>query len=254
MLLSTRRAAIGCAIVFSAITTPGAETNFAARCERAFKEAREVVRKEPTNMVALVQLARTTFDWADFAQKDEERAAVANVGIEAARRGIENTPTNAAAHYWLAMNLGQLARTRLLGALKLVVDMEAEFLRARALDEHVDLAGPARSLGILYREAPGRPASIGNRQKAREHLERAVQLHPEFPDNQLALVESFEKWGDKKEFQRQLKIAERVMVEARGKFTGPTWDQSWADWEKRLRAMKSKTGEPAAPVTGKGAQ
>ncbi|HTD65817.1 MAG TPA: hypothetical protein VK846_04710, partial [Candidatus Limnocylindria bacterium] len=157
-----------------------AETNsFAARSERAFTEAQTSVRRQPTNVVSLIQLARAAFDWAEFARNDDPREEIAQRGIEAARHVIELSPTNAAAHYWLGMNLGQLARTKTLGALKLVREMEDEFLRARSLDEHVDYAGPDRSLGMLYRDAPGWPTSIGSKKKAREALERAVRLHPE---------------------------------------------------------------------------
>ena len=60
------------------------------------------------------------------------------------------------------MNLGQLARTRGLSALKLVDQMEREFTRARDLDEHLDWAGPDRNLGLLYGDAPV-IGSIGSR-------------------------------------------------------------------------------------------
>ena len=66
------------------------------------------------------------------------------------------------------MNLGQLARTELLGALKLVKEMEREFKTAADLDKQFDYAGPERCLGLLYRDAPGWPASIGSRRKARD--------------------------------------------------------------------------------------
>lgn len=240
MLVSTMRRNVGCAFVLAAIAVSAAPTDFASRCERAFTDSQVAVRNEPSNRAALTQLARAAFDWADFPHKDEERAAVADAGIEAARKIIGQAPTNAAAHYWLAMNLGQLARTKSLGALKLVREMEQELSRAQLLDAHVDFAGPDRSLGLLYRDAPGWPASIGSKKKALEHLQRAARLHPEFPDNQLALAESFQQWGEKSDFQRQLKVAERIVNEAREKFTGQQWEQSWADWEKRIRTLKSK--------------
>jgi hypothetical protein len=253
MLVSTTCAWVCCEII-PAATLFAADTNsFAARAQRSFIEAQQLARKEPTNVAALLQLARAAFDWAEFPHKDEARAAIANTGIDASRRVVAKSPTNATAYYWLAMDLGQLARTKSLGALRLVREMEEELLRARVLDAHVDFAGPDRSLGLLYRDAPGWPTSIGSKKKAREHLEHAVALHPEFPDNQLALLETFEKWGDKNSFQPRLKSTERTMTEARQKFTGPQWEQSWADWNGRWAELKSKTVEPAKPVA-KGAK
>jgi hypothetical protein len=105
---------------------------------------------------------------------------------------------------------------------------------------------------MLYRDAPGWPTSIGNRTKARTHLEASVKLHPEFPDNQLALAESFSEWGDKQNFARQLETTESTMAKARAKFTGAEWEQSWADWDKRLAELKAKARTKAAPVTAKG--
>ena len=252
IFLSTMGVAIGCALMFSAMHASGAETNFATRAERAFDESRKLTRLEPTNVTALLQLARASFDWAEFAVTDEQREPIAVAGIDATRKVIVQSSTNAAAHYWLGMNLGQLARTKLLGALKIVREMEAEFLRARTIDQHVDYAGPDRSLGYLYRDAPGWPTSIGDKKLAREHFERAIKLHPEFPDNQLALLESFEEWADKRNFAQQLPITEKVITDARKKFTGEAWEVSWADWNKRLAGLKSRSGVVGRATPSKG--
>lgn len=241
------------ALLFFALAPPGAAAaEFAARAERAFITARAAYHQQPTNVAAALRFARAAFDHAEYASDDDEREEIAETGIAVARAAISREPTNAAAHYWLGMNYGQLARTKSLGALRLVRDMEDEFQRARSLDEHVDYAGPDRSLGLLYRDTPGWPTSIGNKKKARAHLDRAAALAPEFPDNQLALLESFEKWGDKPAFDRQMQHTRRILEKARTQFTGPEWEPSWADWEKRFRAMQAKA--VGRPVRSKGAK
>jgi len=252
MSLSTIRAAICCAAIWTEISLREDEPELAARAEKTFQQTQLRTRKEPTNTAALVAFSRAAFDWAEYSRKDSEREDVALRGIDAARAAINREPNNAAAHYWLGMNLGQLARTKSLGALKLVHEMEDEFIRALNLDENYDYAGPDRSLGLLYRDAPGWPTSIGSKKKAREHLERAVKLHPEFPDNQLALLESFEKWADRQNFDRLLKSSEAAMADGKKKFTGAEWEASWADWNKRLREMKSKAATVGKPLPTKG--
>ena len=78
----------------------------------------------------------------------------------------------------------------------MVREMEREFKTAYDLDEHFDYAGAARCLGLLYRDAPGWPLSVGSRHKARDWLEQAVKLAPGYPDNQLNLIESYWQWKD----------------------------------------------------------
>ena len=112
------------------------------------------------------QFARAAFDFAEFSTNDTQRAALANQGIAACRQLVAREPKLAAGHYYLAMNLGQLARTEYLGALTLVKEMEPEFKAAAELDPQFDHAGPERNLGLLYRDAPGWPVSIGNPSKA----------------------------------------------------------------------------------------
>ena len=253
MLVSTARMAIRSAAMLAAATCLGADTNsFAAHAERAFHDAEKLADSRPVAVTTLVQLARAAFDAAEFTRSDDRREEFATRGIDAARAAIDRESTNAAAHYWLGMDLGELARTKTLGALKLVHEMESEFQRALELNADYDYAGPDRSLGYLYRDTPGWPTSIGNKKKAREHFEQAVKLHPEFPDNQLGLVESFEKWSDRQNFLRQLKVAERIMGEAEQKFTGAAWEASWADWKKRLAEMKSRSGTVGNSTAKKG--
>src|SRR5262249_10988151 len=151
------------------------------------------------------------------------------------------------AHYYLAMNLGQLARTRGLGALKLVDQMEVEFNLARELDEHFDYAGPDRHLGVLYREAPA-VGSIGSRSNARKHLQRAAARAPEFPANGLNLIESYLRWNDRNGARRELKALETAWPKARTTFVGPTWADSWVEWNQRLQDIRKKIEEPSRAI------
>jgi hypothetical protein len=65
-------------------------------------------------------------------------------------------------------------------------------------NENFFFAGPHRVLGRLYHQAPGWPISIGNKNKAAHHLERAVELGPKFMHNRLYLSEFYLDTGKKK--------------------------------------------------------
>ena len=121
------------------------------------------------------QFARACFDFADFATNVTERAAIASQGIAACQELLARKTNSAPGHYYLAMNYGQLARAEApsLAAYRLVKQMEREFKAAADFDKSFDYAGPERNLGLLYRDAPGWPFSIGSRRKARDFLERA---------------------------------------------------------------------------------
>ena len=218
-------------------------SNFAQRAEKHFQEARKRFQTNTNDAEAAWQFGRSCFDWADFAKSDGQREAIAGEGIAACRQVIGRNPKSAPGHYYLAMNLGQLAQTKTLGALKIVDEMEREFKTARDLDAKFDYAGPDRNLGLLYFEAPGWPASIGSNSKARQHLQRAAQLAPGYPENHLCLLEAYLKWGDKKNLLRALKLTEELLPQARKEFTGEAWAQSWVDWDKRWKRIREKAAE-----------
>lgn len=222
--------------------------NFAQRAKQEFVAAKARLETETNNPEAKWQFARTCYDWADFSTSDKQRADIAKQGIAVCRELIERNSDSALGHYYLAMNLGQLAQTKSLGALKIVGQMEAEFKIALGLDPNFDFAGADRGLGLLYLETPGWPASIGNKTKARQHLQKALILFPDFPENLLNLIEAEIKWGDKRDAVRDLTTLDELWPTAQKKFTGDKWAASWADWEKRRGLVEKKVaGARKAP-------
>lgn len=186
------------------------------------------------------KFGRSCFDMSTLQKDSSVEANYAQEGIDACHAALALNPSSAPGHYYLGMDIGQLADTkRNLAALRMVKDMEREFMAAHALDKHFDYAGPSRNLGLLYRDAPA-IVSVGSRTRARLYLEEAVNLAPDFPENQLNLIESYLKWDYKTEAQRQFGELDKIWAKAQKQFTGVPWQISWTDWNKRLDAIKKK--------------
>ena len=229
------------------LLTPGRtfafETNqFVAHAQRVFLATQARHQADPTNADASCEFARACFDRAEFAETKGQRADLAEKGIAVCRALLARETNSAAGHYLLGMNLGQLARTKLLGALKIVDEMEREFKTASQLDQDLDHAGPERNLGLLYLNAPS-IGSIGNRKKARYYLQQAVHLAPDFPENRLNLAEACLQWHEYHTAQHQLDELEKALPRAHKQFTGEKWTACWWDWNKRIEAIKQKLVE-----------
>jgi len=220
---------------------------FAARAEAEFLRAQIQFQSDANNPTNSWQFARACYDLADFATNDAQRAVLANQGIAACRQTIAREPKFTAAHYYLGMNLGQRARTEFIGALTIVREMEREFKTASGLDAQFDFAGPERCLGLLYRDAPGWPMSIGSRRKAQTFLEQAAKLAPDYPENHLNLAESNLQWRDSAAAGLELAALDLIWPSAQTNFTGVQWEQSRADWTTRRDALRKKLAGNSAP-------
>lgn len=244
---ATRRKWATAIVIFTAleITFAGEVTNkiFAARAKTEFYRAQIEFQSNTNISTTTWEFARACFDFADFATNDAERVTIARQGIAACRQLIAHEPESAPAHYYLAMNLGQLARAETLGALRTVKEMEREFKTAAGLDEHLDYAGSERGLGLLYRDAPGWPVSIGSRHKARQWLEQAEKLAPDFPENHLNLVESYLQWHDPTAARRKLEALDALWPGEQTNLAGKTWERSWGDWSARRDAVRKRLNE-----------
>jgi hypothetical protein len=148
--------------------------------------------------------------------------------------------------------MGQLARTRTLGALKLVREMEVEFKAAIRLDPSIHFSGPDRNLGQLYHFAPGWPASLGDDTLARRHLETAVRRAPDFPANRLSLIELLLDRHDVDEAKKQMEAVDQLWDTARKRWSSREWEDDWAEWtELRDKHRKHLAGLTSAPVPPK---
>jgi len=227
-------------------------SNILARAQRIYTAAVAARQANPQELQAACDFARACFDLAELVQSDTNRVALGRQGSDAARWAATRSPTNAQAHYCLALNLGEVARVKRMSALKIVSEMESRFETARKWDETLDYAGPDRCLGLLYRDAPGWPLSVGSRGKARRHLLRAFELSPDFPENRLNLVESFLKWDERPRAIQEAAAFEKALSAARTSFHGEAWEADWADWNQRWEEVRAKLGE-SGPGGSKGA-
>jgi hypothetical protein len=250
--LQTRCLALGLGLWFAGGLAFGGEpTNriFAARAEGGWQRAQKQFQLDTNDAAAAWQLARACFEFNDFATNNAGRAELANQGIAACQQLLARESNSAPGHYYLALELGLLADTnRNFAAYTRVREMERELKTADGLDAHFDYGGPARCLGLLYRDAPGWPLSIGSRRKAREWLEKAVQLAPDYPENVLNLAESCEQWNDDAAARNQLKRLDALWPAARTNFTGVSWERSWEDWSTRRDAVRTKLNEATEPT------
>jgi tetratricopeptide (TPR) repeat protein len=208
--------------------------------EQAYDAAKARYETNADDNATAWHFACACFDRADLAATSASRAAVAGEGIQVCRQLLRKAPELAAAHYYLAMDLGQLAQTKKAGALSIVKEMEREWEAARVLDEHFDFAGADRNLGLLFRDAPGFPLSIGSRVKAGQHMRRAVELNPDYPENYLNLIETrlkHKQWAQAAAEDEHLRA---LLPAARKKLSGPHWQDAWEDWDKRQQEILDK--------------
>jgi tetratricopeptide (TPR) repeat protein len=222
--------------------------DFAGQYKKAYQEAKARFEAQTNNAEAAWQFGRACFDWADCAGSNAAREEIAVQGITACRALIGQDTNSAPGHYYLGMDLGQLASTKTIGALKIVQEMEIEFKIAISLDPRFDYAGPDRNLGLLYHQAPGWPMSIGGKSKARQHLQKALKLAPNYPENVINLIEADLDWGDKNGALRELKVLDELWPAAQAEFTGEKWAPSWADWKPRRERAKKKAAEGSHAV------
>ena len=211
---------------------------FRHRAELEFEATRGRWLADTNSLVAAWGFGRAAYDLADFATNKAERELIAVQGVAACRRAVSLDPASAPAHYYLALNLGQLARVYLLKGLGIVSEMEEVFLTARKLDPLFDYAGSDRALGLLYHRAPGWPISLGSQAKASRHLNEAVRLRPDYPGNRLALAEFLWETRQARRFAQEWERLQELIPRVQEEFEGPDWELSWVEWNRRVARLR----------------
>jgi hypothetical protein len=153
-------------------------------------------------------------------------------GISLARSRLAQNPDDPEGLYWAAVNIGAEALERgKLRALPALPEMERLLLACHRVAPGYEHAGAARVLGRLYHKAPA-VISIGSTAKARQWLETAVTLEPDYPGN-LAFAADF--YADQRDRLRALPLARRCLavLDARPGSFGPEGEE----WRTIARAI-----------------
>ncbi len=174
----------------------------------------------------LTNLARAGFFLGDLADGGQRRVYY-ELGQQQAETLLQEWPERVEGHYWLGLNLAGLADVNRLRGRRLLPQIMAALERAAAIDPSYDQAGAWRVLGRIYYEAPGRPFSVGDLDKALQLLQRAVQLAPANSTNHLYLAEALLKAGRTQEAREELKQVLKATSNADGP-RGLAADQSRA--------------------------
>lgn len=146
---------------------------------------RRLARSFPDDYEACWKGARAAAWIAARAKDEEERKRYAMEGIELANSAVVVRPDGAEGHYYRARAMGELADVDHSYGVDAVKRMEEDCLAVIASDARFDHAAGHRFVGILYLECPGPPTSIGSARKAKKHLDQALDLAPDWPENRL---------------------------------------------------------------------
>lgn len=216
-------------------------TNVAAWTQSEFARTQKIYLADTNHVTNACQFARAAFDLGEAATNETSRASIARQGIAASQSAVTRNPKSGAAHYYLAMNFGELAQAEApsLSAYRLVHEVEREFKAAADLDEKFDHAGPARNLGALYFQAPGWPLSVGSKKKAREWFVRAATLEPDYPENQINLAEAYIRWHEREDAEKALKDLERIWPSVTTNFPGVEWEKLRTEWSHRRDEIRA---------------
>lgn len=160
----------------------------------------------PERRELLARLARTAYLLGEESPQAERQACYER-GREYAATLKAEFPGEVAGPYWLALNLAGLADVNRWQGRKLLPQIIANLEEAAAINPAYDQAGPWRTLGRIYYEAPGPPFSVGDLHKSQELLQKAVGLAPTNATNRLYLGETLLRLGQIEAARQELQQA-----------------------------------------------
>lgn len=202
---------------------------------RSLACADAILANRPHHEGAAWRAARALF-YISFQAESDQRAPlsarcmdVAQVAIAAGRQ--------AESFYYAALCMGARARARNLEGLDLLPEMVEAGHAARKLNPRIVHGGPDRLLGGIYLRAPAWPTSVGDLDEALSHLQSAVEVAPDWPENHLLLAEALAEDDRPEEARKVFARAEQLMLHERAR--------GWLGfWQRDVKRLRNKLGCP----------
>jgi tetratricopeptide (TPR) repeat protein len=158
---------------------------------------------------------RTQWAIAKFQTPKANQNAAFEALIKTASEVNEKYPNQPKVMVWYATILSTHSQLKggmgSLSSLKLARELLEEAIHK---DPDVEKGFAEGVLGTLYARVPGWPISFGSKQKARQHLERAVELDPKGMDSNYYFGDFLIDVGDFQNAKAHLEIAKNAPIRA----------------------------------------
>lgn len=200
-----------------------------AKARQAADLYQKALQADPKNEQAAYKLARTYY-WIGKHQKtDEEKVAVFEKGIAAAKKALAINPDSLGGHFWLGVCYGVYGSAKgVMKSLSLVDPIKQEMAAVIAKDPSYDSGGAYRVLGRLYFKLPG--LFGGSNSKAVENLQTALKYGPHRWLNHIYLAEVYMDEGEKEKARALLKQVLAGPAE-------PGLEPEWAEEKEQARKL-----------------
>jgi tetratricopeptide (TPR) repeat protein len=145
--------------------------------------------QSPRDFEAAWKLARACYWLGGHVAADERRAQFER-GIAAATRAIEIEPTRPEGHFWMAADMGAMAESfGLRAGIRYRAPIKRELETVLQLDPGFQQGSADRALGRWYFRVPR--LFGGSKDKAIEHLQRALKYAPDSTATHFFLAETY---------------------------------------------------------------
>ncbi|MBU1156398.1 MAG: TRAP transporter TatT component family protein [Proteobacteria bacterium] len=160
-----------------------------AKAKQAAGLYKQALTQDPKSEEAAWKLARTEY-WVGSHVPKDQKLAVFQSGVDAAKQAIAINPKSLPGHYWLGVNYGVYGSAKgVMESLSLVDPIKKEMATVIELDPNYEAGGPYRVLGRLYFKLPG--LFGGDNEKAVGYLKTAVEKGPNRYLNHIYLAEVY---------------------------------------------------------------
>lgn len=161
-----------------------------------------------------------------------QRKAVLEAGIDAARAAIAAQPKRPDGHFWMAANMGALAESfGLRQGLRYRTPIREALETALKLDPAYLSGSADRALGRWYYKVPG--LFGGSKKKSEEHLRKALAYNPNSVITRLFLAETLLELDRNAEARKELEAALAAPAD-------PEWAPEDTRFKEQARALLAK--------------
>lgn len=142
--------------------------------------------------------------------KEDQPAAFKQL-IRQAQQYVRDNPNQAEGFVWLGIIQSSAAGVDGgISALSLAKKARKTLEKALLLDEYAADGSAMTTLGVLYHKVPGWPIGFGDDDKARQLLEKAVEVNPNGIDSNYFMAEFFYDKNNYQQAKHYLQLAENA--------------------------------------------